>query len=296
MYIPDFEYYAPDSVAEACQLLSQFGARAKVLAGGTDILPKAKTFSPIAPPQMKLPEILVSLKNLEELKKIEYVPGKGVVIGALATHNDLVNSELLNKKYMSISEAAHQMANNQVRNRGTVGGNLINAVPSADLPPILIALNASIKLVSEEGERVLPLEELFLGVCLTCCTEKEILTEVVIPDQKMTGSNYIKFGARRSGALAIAGVAVAVEVENNVLKDARIVAGAVAPTPVRAKKAEEFLKGKEVTAELLEEAGVIASGECKPITDIRGSAEYRTNLVRVLTKRALRKAIDQGHV
>jgi aerobic carbon-monoxide dehydrogenase medium subunit len=296
VYIPDFEYYSPDSTAEACQMLSQFGARAKVLAGGTDILSKLKTFSPIAPAQMVCPEIMVSLKNLEELKKIEYVPGKGVVIGALSTHNDLVNSEVLNNKYMSISEAAHQMANNQIRHRGTIGGNLINAVPSADLPPILIALNAIVKLVSSDGERIIPLEELFLGVCSTCCVETEILTEVIIPDQKMTGSNYIKFGARRSGALAIAGVAVAVEVEDNVIKDARIVSGAVAITPVRAKKAEDFLKGKEISTELLEEAGVIASGECKPITDIRASAEYRTDLVRILTKRALRKAIDQGHV
>ncbi len=289
MYLPDFEYYAPDSVQEACKLKAEFGPRAMFFSGGTDIMHKMKIGT-------LAPEILISLKNLEALKKIEYVPGKGVVIGARATHNDLVNSEILHKKYMSVSEAAHQMAANQVRNIGTVGGNLINAVPSADLPPILMALDASVKLVGTKGERVIPLEELFTGVCKTCCCDDEILTEIIIPDQKMTGSTYIKFGLRRSGALAVAGVAVAVEVDKDVIKDARIVLGAVYITPKRAIESEKFLIGEKISDELLAEAGKISCTECKPISDMRGSAEYRQNLVEVLTKRALRKAIDKGHV
>lgn len=289
MYLPDFEYYAPDSVAGVCELLAQFGSRAKVLSGGTDLIPKMKR-------ELLAPEVLVSIKNLDELKKIEYVPGKGVVIGARATHNELVNSKVLNDKYLSVSEAAHQMAANQVRNAGTVGGNITNAVPSADLPPILIALNATVKLVGVKGERSLPLEELFTGPGKTVLGQDELITEIVIPDQEMTGSTYIKFGLRASGALAVVGVAVAVNVENDVIKDARVALGAVAATPVRAKKTEKFLKGKKITDDLLAEAGVIASGECKPISDIRASAEYRTDLVRVFTKRALRKAIDKGHV
>ena len=289
MYLPDIEYYAPDSVAGVCELLAQFGSRAKVLSGGTDLIPKMKR-------ELLAPEVLVSIKNLDELKKIEYVPGKGVVIGARATHNELVNSKVLNDKYLSVSEAAHQMAANQVRNAGTVGGNITNAVPSADLPPILIALNATVKLVGVKGERSLPLEELFTGPGKTVLGQDELITEIVIPDQEMTGSTYIKFGLRASGALAVVGVAVAVNVENDVIKDARVALGAVAATPVRAKKTEKFLKGKKITDDLLAEAGVIASGECKPISDIRASAEYRTDLVRVFTKRALRKAIDKGHV
>ncbi len=289
MYLPDIEYYAPDSVAGVCELLAQFGSRAKVLSGGTDLIPKMKR-------ELLAPEVLVSIKNLDELKKIEYVPGKGVVIGARATHNELVNSKVLNDKYLSVSEAAHQMAANQVRNAGTIGGNITNAVPSADLPPILIALNATVKLVGAKGERSLPLEDLFTGPGKTVIAQDEIITEIVIPDQEMTGSNYIKFGLRAAGALAVVGVAVAVNVDNGVIKDARVALGAVAATPVRAKKTEEFLKGKKITDDLLAEAGVMASGECKPISDIRASAEYRTDLVRVFTKRALRKAIDKGHV
>ncbi len=289
MYLPDFEYYAPDSIAEACKLLSQFGPRAKVLAGGTDLIAKMKN-------EVLKPEILISIKKLDQMKKIEYVPGKGVVIGARSTHNDLVNSKVLNEKYLSISEAAHQMAANQVRNAGTVGGNISNAVPSADLPPIFIALNAAVKVTGVKGERSLALEDVFAGPGKTNLTQDEIITEVIIPDQKMTGSNYIKFGLRGAGALAVVGVAVAVQVENNVIKDARVALGAVAATPVRAKKTEEFLKGKKVSDEVLAEAGVIASGECKPISDVRASAEYRTDMVRVFTKRALRAAIDKGHV
>jgi len=289
VYLPDFEYYAPDSIAEACQLLSQFGPRAKVISGGSDLIVKMKK-------ELLAPEVLVSIKNLEQMKKIEYVAGKGVVIGARATHNDLYKSKVLAEKFASVSNAAGQMADNQVRNIGTLGGNISNAVPSADLPPVLIALNATVKLTGVKGERTMALEDLFTGPGKTVATQDELITEVVIPEQKMTGSNYIKFGLRKSGALAVVGVAVAVQVENNVIKDARVALGAVAATPVRAKKTEEFLKGKTVSDELLAEAGVIASGECKPISDIRASAEYRTDLVRVFTKRALRKAIDEGHV
>jgi carbon-monoxide dehydrogenase medium subunit len=288
MYLPNFEYFQPDSIEETCQLLSQFGSKAKLMAGGTDVIIKMKK-------ELLAPEILVSIEKIDQLKKIEYVPGKGVVIGSGVIHNDLVYSELLHEKYLSISEAARQMANNQVRNLGTVGGNIGSAVPSADLPPILIALGATVKITGVQGDRTMDLENVFIGPGKTVLTQDEIITEVVIPDQKMTGSNYIKFGLRASGALAVVGVAAAVQVDNNAIKDARIVLGAVSPTPVRAKKAEEFLRDKKISDELLAEAGVIASGECKPITDVRGSAEYRKDMVRVFTRRALRKAIDEGH-
>lgn len=287
MYLPDFEYFVPESIAETCQLLSQFGSKAKVLSGGTDIIIKMKN-------GLLAPEALISLKNFEQLRKIEYVPGKGVVIGARVTHNEIVFSELLQEKYLSVSNAAQQMATNQVRHKGTVGGNISNAVPSADLPPILIALNATVTVVGTKGERSLALADVFTGPNTTCLAQDEIITEVIIPDQEMNCSTYIKYGLRKSGALAVVGVAVALNVENNIIKDARVVLGAVAATPMRTKKTEDFLKGKEISEELLAEAGTIAAGESKPISDIRASAEYRRDMVRVFTKRALRKAIDEG--
>lgn len=288
MYLPDFDYYAPQTVQEACSLLTRFGDKAKVLSGGTDLMVKMKH-------GIGSWEVLVSLKELNELKEISYQQGKGVVIGARATHNDLVNSKLLNEKYLSVSEAAHHMAANQIRNIGTVGGNIVNAVPSADLPPILIALGATITMVGPDGERTVPLEDFFTGPGKTVLAQNEIVTHFTIPDQPTTGSNYIKFGLRRSGALAVVGVASAVTLEGNIIKDARIALGAVAPVPMRAKKAETLLLGKEYTEDLLEQAGVAASKECSPISDIRGSEEYRRDMVRVFTKRSLKAAITKGH-
>ncbi len=289
MYLPDFDYYRPESVSEACKLLAQHGARAKVLAGGTDVLPKMKQ-------ELLAPGILVSVQDIGGISGIEYVPGKGVVVGAKATHNDLVNSPVLQDRYLSVSEAAHAMANNQVRNLGTVGGNIVNAVPSADLPPILIALGATVTLVGCKGERTLLLEDFFTGPNRSVIAPDEILTQIVVPDQQTTGSTYIKFGLRRSGSLAVVGVAVAVTAQDGILKDVRITLGAVSPTPMRAKKTETLLKGKAVTDALLKEAGASAADECKPITDMRGSVEYRRDMVGVFTRRALRKAIDKGHV
>ncbi len=289
MYLPDFEYYAPKSLGEACQLLAEYGTRAKILAGGTDLLHQMKQ-------KKQAPEMLISLKALGELTGITYEKERGVIIGARATQKEIANSSLLKDKYVSICSAAQNMANNQIRNRGTVGGNIVNGVPSADLPPILMALDASVKLVSVRGERVMPLNEFFLGVHQTVKQDDEILTEVIIPDQAVTGSNYIRFGLRSSGALAVVSVAVAVNMSGATCTGARIALGAAAPVPMRAVKAETELIGSKITDALLEEIGVTAAGESRPRSSIRGSAEYRRDLIRVLTRRALNTAINQGHV
>jgi len=287
VYLPDFEYYAPNSVAEVCKMLADFGPRARILSGGSDLLPKMKN-------GLIAPEVLVSIKNCG-MNKIEYIQGKGIVIGGRSTHNDVVFSPVLEKKYKSVCIAAKSMAANQVRHIGTVAGNIASSVPSADLPPILIVLNSTVTLVSPRGERALPLEDVFTGPGKTVIEHDEILTEVIIPDQNMTGSKYLKFALRKSGALATVGVAAAVQLEGKTLKDVRIALGAVSPTPVRAKEAEKYLIGKEVSDDIFEEAGKIACGECKPITDFRATAEYRTDMVRVFTKRALREAVNNGH-
>jgi len=284
MYVPDFDYYSPSTLEEACGVLGGLGEGARVLAGGTDLLHMMKN-------ELLAPKALVSLKNIRNLGEIKYDPGKGVVLGARATHNDLVNSLLLQQKYPAVPETAHQMANNQVRNLGTVGGNLVNAVPSADLPPILIALRAYVNLVSPRGKRTMDLEDFFLGPRKTAIGRDEILTSVVIPDQPSTGSWYCKFGLRRSGALAVVGVAVSVVADGLHVQSGRIVLGAVYPTPLRAKEAERLLAGGIATEALLEEVGRAAAAECRPISDTRASDEYRRDMVRVFTKRALRKAL-----
>jgi aerobic carbon-monoxide dehydrogenase medium subunit len=285
MYLPDFEYYSPSTLRDACLTLARLKGGAKVLAGGTDLLTEMKN-------GVIAPTALVSLKEIAAMRKITYVPGKGVVIGAGATQNELINSPVLQERYPSVCGTAHSMANNQIRNRGTVGGNLVSAVPSADLPPILIALQASVNLAGPDKTRMVLLEEFFVAPRRSIIDAREILSEVVIPDQETTGSAYLKFGLRRSGALAVVGVAAAVVVLGDHVKEARIVLGAVAPTPIRALEAEQFLKGHRVTEALLEDVGRTAAEGCKPISDIRGSDEYRRDMVRVFTKRALRKALN----
>ncbi len=289
MIIPEFEYLSPQSLPEACALLARYGDSARVLAGGSDLLVKMKD-------GLMKPAVLVSLKNLDSLKAIRYETGRGVIIGARATHNEVMNNSLLQEKYRSVCEAAHSMAADQIRNIGTVGGNLVNAVPSADMPPILIALDSQARIVGTSGERVVPLEEFFLGPGKTVLENGEILAEIIIPDQPTTGSNYIKFGLRRAGALAVAGVASSVTLSDGTCRDVRIVLGAVAPTPMRARQAEKVLRGKKIGQELIDEAGKVAGAESKPISDIRGSIDYRRNLVNILTRRSLKAAIEKGHV
>jgi carbon-monoxide dehydrogenase medium subunit len=187
------------------------------------------------------------------------------------------------------------MAGYQIRNVGTIGGNLVNAVPSADLPPILLALDTQVRLVSAAGERRLPLEKFFVGPGKTVLEAGEILAELLIPEQTTTGSNYIKFGLRKAEALAVVGVASAVTMAEGTIKEARIALGAVAPVPMRARIAEDALRGQRPTPELLEKAGELAAGAAQPITDIRGSAEYRRHLVAVLTRESLQAAIEKGH-
>jgi len=289
MIIPEFEYVSPQSVQEACALLVQYGDSARVLAGGSDLLVKMKD-------GLMKPAYLVSLKNLDSLKAIRYETGTGVIIGARATHNEVMNNRLLQEKYRSVCEAAHSMAADQIRNIGTVGGNLVNAVPSADLPPILIALDARARIVGSSRERTIALEDFFLGPGKTVLEKGEILAAIIIPDQPTTGSNYIKFGLRRAGALAVAGVASSVTVSDGTCRDVRVVLGAVAPTPMRARQAENVLRGKKISRELIDETGRIAAAESKPISDIRGSIEYRRNLVNVLTRRSLKAAIEKGHI
>lgn len=288
MYLPDFNYHAPATVKEACALLDNLGPGARVLAGGTDLLHKMKLGK-------DAPSDLISLKNLADLKTVSFVPGLGVVLGALATHNGIMESPVLHQRYFSVSDAAHQMASNQIRNLGTLGGNIANAVPSADLPPILIALKATLHLESSEGERTMPLEDFFQEPASCVLKKGELVTKVVIPEQTATGSRYVKFGLRRSGALAVVGAAVAVTVKDGMIEEARIALASSAPKVIRAFKAEEFLKGKPATEEVVNEAARIVSEESRPRDSIRGSAEYRRHLGGVLFKRAITRSLATGH-
>jgi carbon-monoxide dehydrogenase medium subunit len=302
MILPEFQYLVPQSLEEACVMLGRYGPQAQLLAGGTDLLVKMKS-------GLLKPSYLISLKCVDELKGIRQQPGVGVVIGARTTHNELVSSPILASRFRSVCAAAATMAGYQIRNAGTLGGNLVNAVPSADLPPILIALQAKVRLAGHGPtpgnattafpggpvERTLELEEFFVGPGKTVLQPGEILAAVIIPEQATSGSNYQKFGLRQAEALAVVGVASAVTMEGDIMQEVRIALGAVAPTPMRARQAEALLRGQKVSEKLIAMAGGFAAVVARPISDIRGSAEYRRHLVEVLTRDSLRAAIEKGH-
>ncbi len=289
MTLPKFEYLSPKTIQEACSLLSQHGDKAQVIAGGTDLLVKMKG-------RLVTPGYVIGLKGIPKLDYIE-ADASGLKIGALATIESILSSSGIQQRFPMLASAASRMATTQIRNMATVAGNLCNAAPSADSAPPLICLGAKVKLVSPEGERVVALEEFFTGPGETVLKAGEILAEIQVPQQPAnTGGAYLKL-SRTSVDLAVVGVGALVTLQGKgeLCSEARIVLGAVAPTPLRAVKAEGVVKGKKIEDGLIEEVAGIASEEARPITDVRGSIYYRTEMVRVLTKRALRQALQQAN-
>jgi len=280
-------YFAPGSLKEAVFLLSQHRENSTLVAGGTDLITRIKD-------KAILPECLINIGNIGDLRYIEYDDEIGLRIGTLTTVAAIAESTLIRSKYDILAGAAESLANPTVRSRATIGGNLCNAAPSADTVPALIVTGASVKIAGENGERIVPVEDFFTGPGQTVLMNGEILVEVRIPELP-TGSRgvYIKQKRRRGADLAVVGAAAMVLVENGIIGDVKIAIGAVAPTPIRARKAEEVLKGKKPEDSLLEEAGRLAAGESSPIDDNRSSADYRRKMVGVLVKRVLKEAIEQ---
>jgi CO/xanthine dehydrogenase FAD-binding subunit len=284
--LPRFEYLEPKTIDEALSLLSHYKARAKVIAGGTDLLPKLKRR------QFKAPECLIDLKGIPNLDYIKYDEVDGLSLGALVTIHAVETSPILRERFGVLFQAAESMASRQVRNRGTIGGNLCNAVPSADTAPALLTLEATLKLASQKGERIVNIADFFTGPNETVLTEEEILQEIRVPNlPPPSRGTYLKLTPRRSMDLAIVGVAAVVSAEDGVCNDIRIALGAVAPTPIRARRAEEMIRGQKLSYEVVERAAQIAAGECRPISDHRASEEYRCRMVEVLTKRAIQQAL-----
>jgi aerobic carbon-monoxide dehydrogenase medium subunit len=282
------KYLTASSVEEALSLLSQYGEKAKFVSGGTDLLMLLKRGEAV-------PECLISLGQIHDLDFIKYDEIKGLRLGALTTLVNVANSSLIQSKFSILAQAAGMLGTPAIRNQATLGGNLCNAAPSADTAPPLLVLGAMAKTVGMEGEKVIPLEGFFVGPGQTILGQDHLLTEIQIPDKlPHSGGAYLKQKRRQGADLAVVGVAALVVMEGEVLKDVKIALGAVAPTPIRAKKAEEILKGKKLDQRLLEKSGQAASAEACPIDDIRGSADYRRELVAVLTKRAITQAIQQA--
>ena len=284
--LPEFDYHAPASVADALDQLSRYGEKCRVFAGGTDVLIAMKK-------REVVPEHFISLKGIEDLKGIHHSELEGLKIGGAVTIGDLERSEVVKGQFPVLWDAVKVMAAPPVRNLGTIGGNLCSAAPSADTAPPLIALGASVKLVSTGGERTVLVEDFFAGPGKSVLKPDEILTEVLIPNPPQdSGGAYMKLMRRSAMDLALVGVAAQVRLDRDtkVCKEIRIALGAVAPTPMRASKAESILIEKEINEKSAAEAAEVASQEALPITDVRATKEYRTEMIKVLTKRVVEKA------
>ncbi len=288
MYIPDIELYQPDALEEAAALLARLTPDARLLAGGTDLLVDLKTGRVAA-------RHLISLNRIKELRGILETP-ESLHIGALTTVAELGRSAPVRERYAPILDAALQMAASQVRNLATVGGNITSAVPCADLPPILTAMNATVILLSPGGEREVPLESFFTGPRTTVRRGDEILTAIHVPElPSRFGAAYARFAQRDGNAIAVAGVAASLLLAvDGTVTEARVVLNAVAPVPKLALKAGEALIGRLPEEETFKAAALTARDAAEPITDVRGSADFRRNLVEVLTRRALRAAMDRA--
>lgn len=289
MRLPKFEYLKPCTIEEVFSLLAQYDGKAQILAGGTDLLVKMK--------ERKLkPQYLIGLKGVPSLDCLEYHEGTGLRIGALTTLGTVASSLLVQEKYPVLVSAINKMASAQVRSLGTVGGNLCNAAPSADTAPPLICLGAKVKLASAKGTRTVALEDFFKGPGLTVMKVGEILTEIQVPRPSPHSAGVYQKLSRTAVDLAIVGVAAFIRVEpkKGSCAEARIALGAVAPTPIRAKEAEAILQGKQPSDKLIEQAAQLAAGVACCITDVRGSEGYRTEMVGVLTRRAIKEAWEKA--
>ena len=281
-----FEYLQPRTLRQAVALLERHGQEARIVAGATDFLVRWRQGTWV-------PSYVVSLAGIPGLDRVSYSPRGGLRLGALVTVRTLETHPATREHYTALSAAATTFAGLQVRNLATVGGNVCNASPAGDTLPALLAFEAECRIVGPGGVRVLPLDQVFAGPGRSSLATGEVLTELRLPPlPRNTGSLYIKDSPRSAMDIASVGVAAVVSMGGRqVCQEARIALGAVAPTPIRARAAEDLLRGQPVDQDLLHQAAQAAAGECSPIDDIRASASHRRAIVEALTGRVVDHAV-----
>jgi carbon-monoxide dehydrogenase medium subunit len=282
-----FDYMAPKNLSEALRALSERGDDAKLLAGGHSLLPLLKL-------RLASPKVLIDLSRISGLNGISEQGGE-IVIGALATHYQVESSELVKKKCPLLTETASAIGDVQVRNRGTLGGSLVHADPSADWPAAMLALDAEFKLAGTKGERRVKTDDFFVGSMTTAIQADEILTEIRVPAaSRGSGSAYLKAAQQASG-FAIVGVAVSIRVDRKGLcEEIGVGVTGLADKPFRARAVEARLRGKKLSAGLIESAAARVSDGIDPLDDIHAGAEYRAHLARVYASRALQAAAKKA--
>jgi carbon-monoxide dehydrogenase medium subunit len=287
--IRDFEYFAPKTLKEALTLLDRYQDECKVVAGGQSLLILMRQ-------GLVAPQYLIDIKGISELSYIKPDAKERLRIGALTPHRAIEKSPVMKNGFSVLAEMERRLASIQTRNWGTIGGNLCHADPAGDPAPVLIALSATLSMASLKGERTMAVEDFSLDYFETALESGELLTEIQVPvPPPHTGTVYTKFNVMESD-MATVGVAVSITLNpsDGICDDIRIALGASAPTPMRAKQAEEVLRGKKITDNLLNEAGQIASAEAEPLSDIYASEEYRRELVKVMVRRAGKEALARA--
>jgi carbon-monoxide dehydrogenase medium subunit len=287
-----FKYYAPNSLEEALSLLNNQMEKVKVLAGGTDLIVQMKNGNP-------RPAIIVDAKKIPELNRLDWDDGKSLYIGAAVPLSKIITYPPVMQKFSILYQACSIIGSMQLRNRGTIGGNICNAAPSADSAPPLICLGAKAIVAQLEGTRIVPLDSFFQEPGKTALAPNELLVEIEVPAPPNHSSGcYLRHTPRQDMDIAVVGVAsfLIISKQKKQCQEARIVLGAVAPTPIRVPQAESILAGRVLTDEAIEEAAERAMEAARPISDIRGSAEYRKEIIKVLTRRTLYRAWETQRI
>ncbi|MDR0212444.1 MAG: xanthine dehydrogenase family protein subunit M [Comamonas sp.] len=277
----DFDFAEPRSVEEASQLLAAHGDDARIIAGGSALMLAMRQ-------RMLAPACLISVAKLPRLHGIDFDPRQGLRIGAMSRHIDVARSELVRTHAPVLASMAGQVANPQVRNQGTIGGNLCYADPSTDPPGCLMALDAAVVLGSTRGERELSMEEFLVDYYTTAMEPDEVLLEIRVPVQAPgTQGRYTRFLRTAAEHRPLVSVALVVQMEGQICRQARLAVGASTPIPTRLRRAEDWLLGKAVNAELAAQVACIVAEDIQPVSDLRGSSEFRREMVRTVTRRTV---------
>ena len=280
--LPRFNYLAPKTVDEACSLLDKYQGAAKVMAGGTDLLVSMKK-------REISPQYIINIKAIPGLDNIHYSQEDGLTIGALATLHSIANSPIIKEKFVPLATAGRKVGTPQVRNMATIGGNICNGGPSQDTIPSLLILEAELKLISPQGVRVVPVDKFFTAPFQTVLNQAELLTEIQIPTPPPGSSGCYQWLTKITASdETLVGVAVLITLDSagGLCKDIRIGLCSVAPTPIRARQAEELLRGKKIEDELVEKVAQVAADETRP----RSRANYRRRMTSALVRRAINEA------
>ncbi|MGE5072233.1 MAG: FAD binding domain-containing protein [Anaerolineae bacterium] len=282
------DYIQPNSVDETLKILNQQGPKARIVAGATDLILELERGV------RKGIETLIDITRIPGLDRIELDDDGIIHLGTLVSHNDCAASMIIQERAYPLARAAWEVGAPQIRNRGTVAGNLITASPANATITPWIALGASVRLASVRGERVVPLTEFYTGVRKTVMQPDEMMLEIAFPAMTETQrGTFVKLALRRAQAIALVNVAIVLDLEGARVRSASITLGAVAPTIIHAPEAEAYIQGKDLTDDVIVRAGELAQAASRPINDLRGSADYRSDMARVITSRGLTAIRDR---